>query len=183
MTAPALSPLDTVLLEREAADVLRYHTQRTLRQQSIGAHSFGVMQLVLAADPECRKEVLVAAMRHDYAELSTGDVPAPAKRASAALQGALDDLERAHPHLAPHPGPFTSRELRILKWADTMELVLWCLEEHEMGNTLVDKVATLGMTWIRASAERCQEYCTPAARTITHQVIERMESLGLRSVQ
>lgn len=64
-----------------------------------------------------------------------------------------------------------------------MELVLWCLEEHEMGNTLVDKVATLGMTWILASAERCQEYCTPAARTITHQVIERMKSLGLHSVQ
>ena len=183
MTTPTLSPLDTVLLEREAADVLRYHTLRTLRQQSIGAHSFGVMQLVLAADPGCRKEVLVAAMRHDYSELFTGDVPAPAKRASAALQGALDDLERAQPHLAPHPGPFTSKELRLLKWADTMELVLWCLEEHEMGNTLVDRIATLGMTCIRASAERCQEYCTPAAHTFTHQVIQRMESLGLRSVQ
>ena len=183
MTAPALSPLDTVLLEREAADVLRYHTQRTLRQQSIGAHSFGVMQLVLAADPECRKEVLVAAMRHDYAELATGDVPAPAKRASAALQDALDDLERAQPYLAPHPGPFTAEELRLLKWADTMELVLWCLEEHEMGNTLVDKVAVLGMAWIQASAAQHRRHCTPAARTITHQVIERMESLGLRSVQ
>lgn len=183
MTTPALSPLAAVLLEREAADVLRYHTQRTLRQQSIGAHSFGVMQLVLAADPDCRKEVLLAVMRHDYAELATGDVPAPAKRASAALQGALDDLERAHPHLGPHPGPFTSEELRLMKWADTMELVLWCLEEHQMGNTLVGKVATLGMTWVRASAERCQEYCTPAARTITEQVIARMEGLGLRSIQ
>jgi 5'-deoxynucleotidase YfbR-like HD superfamily hydrolase len=142
VTTPTLSPLATVLLEREAADVLRYHTQRTLRQQSIGAHSFGVMQLVLAADPECRKEVLVAAMRHDYAELSTGDVPAPAKRASAALQGALDDLERAHPHLAPHPGPFTSRELRILKWADTMELVLWCIEGFHYSKQINQLIST-----------------------------------------
>ena len=35
-----------------------------------------------------------------------------------------------------------------MKWCDTMELVMWSMEERAMGNTHVDKCILNGMTWL-----------------------------------
>jgi 5'-deoxynucleotidase YfbR-like HD superfamily hydrolase len=143
-----MNSLTTVTLLRDAADVRRYHTRRVLREQTLGQHSFNVMMLIQHLDPWCRKELLLAAMHHDLPEYFTGDVPAPIKRMQPALAIAL---EQAEADLAPLFKDFNLSvyESRLLKFCDTLELVFWCLEEVDLGNTsnAVSEPLTNGLRW------------------------------------
>jgi 5'-deoxynucleotidase YfbR-like HD superfamily hydrolase len=117
------------------------------REQNLAAHSFGVAMLVQQVFPECRKELLLAVLHHDLPEYVTGDIPAPVKRASPAISVALEDLERGTAPLYQDFNLLPS-EASVLKWADLMELVLWCLEEVMLGNAYAMKQAKTGLTWL-----------------------------------
>lgn len=169
MSAPTLN---RVVLFRDAAAVKRYHTKRVLREQTLGAHSFDMLTLLLVVYPECRKEVMLACIHHDLPELITGDIPAPIKRADVMLAKRLDMLEVGIAHLYKDFN-LTEEEAAMLKWADRMELVLWCLEEYRLGNTFVGATIRRGMGWILAAGfhERC--------RGVTQAVEGEMIGMGL----
>ena len=135
-----------LLVLRDAAATERYHTKRTLRKQDLASHSFGVMQLLNHIWPECRKNLLLAGMFHDLPEYVTGDVPAPAKRNCPELATVLEEMEKG---TAPLYQDFnlTVAEEMALKWADTMELVLWCHEEVVMGNGYATETLKRGLEW------------------------------------
>jgi hypothetical protein len=135
-----------LLVLREAAAVKRYHTKRTLRTQELSAHSYSVMQLLHHVWPECRKELLLAGMFHDLPEMVTGDVPAPAKRNSPQLATILEEIEAGTGPLNPEFNLSVAEEL-VLRWADTMELCLWCMEEVIMGNSYCLHTASTGLKW------------------------------------
>jgi 5'-deoxynucleotidase YfbR-like HD superfamily hydrolase len=139
----------TVKLFRDASDVQRYHTHRTIRQQTVGQHSFGLMVLVRLLVPQARKEVFLAAMHHDLPEFMTGDIPAPIKREHPTLSVLMGEIEA---ELAPlyHDFGLTPGEERLLKWCDYMELVLWCVEEQNMGNRGIKPIIVKGLTWLSA---------------------------------
>jgi len=157
--------LTLVGLMRDAADVKRYHTHRVLRQQTIGAHSFNMLLLLDQVAPRARKEVFQAIMHHDLPELMTGDVPAPIKRLHPELkvmmQEAEEDLTPLYRELH-----LTVGEEQLVKFCDTMELVLWCLEEWQMGNRYVKACIVNGLTWL---------WETPV--TIGDSVVAQMELL------
>ena len=134
-------------LMRDAAAVKRYHTVRTLREQSVGAHTFGLMQLLNQVYPTARKEVFLAAMHHDLPELVTGDIPAPVKRQIPRMAVLLGEAERG---TAPLYQDFDLNgfEEAVLKWCDLMELVLWCLEELQLGNSYAVHPCTKGLQWL-----------------------------------
>lgn len=167
-----MKQLTEINLYRDAANVLRYHTKRTLRQQTVGAHTFDLMMLVQTVAPDCRKEVLLACMKHDLPELFTGDLPAPIKRADPELAMLLEAVERG---LYPLYEEFnlTEEEEALVKWADRMELVLWCLEEHHLGNKYVVDTIRRGMGWILAGRvpTGCQQ--------LTDDVVRELRSRGL----
>lgn len=147
-TVDAMSALEHACLMRDAAAVQRYHTVRTLRQQTLADHTFGVMMLIRHIYPDARREVYLAAMHHDLPEFVTGDMPAPAKAASPALAILLEEAERGTAPLYEEFG-LTPHEESVLKWCDYMELVLWCLEEVQMGNAYAGPPARKALTWLR----------------------------------
>lgn len=139
--------LEEISLLRDAGAVKRYHTQRTLREQTLATHSFGVMQLILHVDPEASGNLLRAAMFHDLPEYLTGDIPAPIKRNSPRLAVMLEEIEAGAGILAPR-WDLDQRETCLLKWADTMELLLFSLEELAMGNQYSALCIKHGIQWI-----------------------------------
>lgn len=145
-----MTPITENTLYRDAADVVRYHTKRTIRQQTVGHHSFNMLMLVQQVVPGCRKEVLLAIMHHDLPELKTGDIPGPIKRHHPQLGPLLDEIESGLAPLFKDCG-LTHEEEALVKWADRMEGCLWCLEEVRMGNTYLRRTAGKYMAWILSS--------------------------------
>lgn len=142
-----MTPFEHALVMREAGAVKRYHTVRTHRTQDLAAHTFGVLCLLTQVMPDCRKEVMLAVMHHDLPELITGDIPAPIKRVSPTLQVALEEVERGTAPLFYNTDHLTPLEAAAVKWCDTFELVLFCLEEIMMGNLMARSALRNGLVW------------------------------------
>lgn len=170
-------------LYRDAGAVKRYHVKRTHRTQTLAEHTFGMLMLVKQVT-EGRGEhglqslaiLYNAILHHDLPELMTGDVPAPIKRVHPALGPLMDSIEQdLYPLYREYT--LTQEEAALLKWADRMELVLWCLEEFRLGNSYVKPTVARGLGWILAS--HLPECC----RALTAEVIEDAQSLGIEPAQ
>lgn len=170
-----MNPLVEAKLYRDAGNVRRYHTQRTLRAQTVAEHSFGVCMLIRQVWPDCSRNLLFAAMHHDLPELMTGDIPAPAKRAHPQMDAYLEEFEASLHPLYFNTEYMSAEELATLKWADTMELVLWCLEEWRMGNHLsnIGDMVRRGLGWVLAKRVPL------CAQALTREVVDDAVSLGL----
>jgi 5'-deoxynucleotidase YfbR-like HD superfamily hydrolase len=122
-----------------AGQVTRYHTLITLRRQSVAEHVYGVLTyLNVLMDFQVPPGLAKAALLHDVAEVLTGDLPAPAKRALKSNGGGLalikmeEDLEAAY-GLTPHV-LLSLHETRMLKLADCLEGMRFCAQEVALGN-------------------------------------------------
>jgi len=166
-------------LYRDAGAVKRYHVKRTHRTQSIAEHTFGMLMLVKQVAPHIDKYMLYEAiLHHDLPELMTGDVPAPIKRVHPELGPLMDTIERdLHPLYSPILEGLTQEEAALLKWADRMELVLWCLEEFRMGNGYMKPTVARGLGWILAS------YMPACCRGLTDEVVADALSVGIEPAQ
>jgi len=131
---PATYPVVKFL--RRSARVRRYHTEAMVRDQSVGEHSYGVAWLCwLLSDRDPSAGLLMHALAHDAAEHTTGDIPSPVKRGSDMVRQHFDDAEQAAlTGVGIHLPPLTVEEADVLALADTLEGLLYTLEEIEMGN-------------------------------------------------
>jgi 5'-deoxynucleotidase YfbR-like HD superfamily hydrolase len=92
------------------------------------------------------------ALTHDLAESTTGDVPAPTKWRNSNLDGCLQVLEEQFNrvyHLY-QLNDLTEKERNIVKWADMLELVLYCEREVLRGNTFARPILDSGKLWIES---------------------------------
>jgi 5'-deoxynucleotidase YfbR-like HD superfamily hydrolase len=133
---------------RNGSSTLRWHTRRTIRQQTVADHSHGVALLVSELFPHASTNLYRAVLRHDLAEGFTGDIPATAKWANPELAHALQKVEVEWHTRTNTQILLTTGEACILKWCDMMELVLWCMEEASMGNAPMMDVARLGLNYL-----------------------------------
>lgn len=121
----------------------RWHTLDVHNRQDIGNHSFGVAWLCeLITRGSASKCLIMAALAHDLAEHIVGDIPSPAKRALG-ISKMFDEFEGKH--LAEAGVAFYGDELEldetaILKFADMLEGMMFCLRERKFGNRNVDIV-------------------------------------------
>lgn len=155
------------LILREAGAVRRLHTARTLRQQTLAEHSWGVAMLVLELMPSARATLLHWALTHDLHELETGDTPAPTKWKHPAIEDALRAAECAWDRCylsARHS--LSTAERQVFKWADMAELVAWTREELLLGNQLI-RLVYLHALWALRECPLPEE-CGDAARRILH---------------
>lgn len=167
-----MNPLVEATLYRDAGAVKRWHVKRTLRQQTVAEHTFGMLMLVKQVLQSVRKEVYDAILHHDLPELFTGDMPAPIKRAHPELGPMMDSIEQdLAPLYAEHN--LTVVEEAVIKWADRMDLVLWCLEEVRMGNSYCAVTAARGLGWIITS------YCPVFVEALTDEVLVEAAKLGI----
>ena len=129
------------------AEVRRYHTVTTLKEETVGHHSHGVALLCLQLDPQASRDLLYAALVHDLAEQHVGDVPSPAKR-SLGFADKLDELEQTLILSALGWVPdLTPAEQRTLKLADIAQGALKCAREIEIGNLRMELVFSRYMAY------------------------------------
>lgn len=125
----------------EAGEVIRFHAVPTITGQTVGHHSFGVAAILIAlgmmVDPEDRW-VVSNAILHDAAELITGDMPFTVKRSSPELKAHMDhmELQADMDHFLPQTR-LSHRQETLLKLADMLEGLRWCLVGHERGKHIV----------------------------------------------
>lgn len=120
----------------EGAAVKRFHTESVIREQTDGAHSFGVAWFCyLLTDGHPTVRLLLAALSHDLAERVTGDVPGPTKRVGH-IGAQLAGLEAIHLGKAGFSfGEFLSSEdVKILNLADRLDGMMYCIAERRLGN-------------------------------------------------
>jgi 5'-deoxynucleotidase YfbR-like HD superfamily hydrolase len=122
------------------AEVKRYHTLTTLQSETVGHHSHGVALLCLLLRPDASRALLIAALLHDLAEQSTGDIPSPAKR-ELGIGANLEQLEHSIMHGSGWSFPnLTAAEKRTLKLADLAHGALFCRREMQLGNLRMSDV-------------------------------------------
>lgn len=135
---------------RNGGAVLRYHARRTIGQQSVAEHSWGVaMMLYELCQPT---EVLLrAALSHDLAEYDTGDVPFTAKRMSVPFKDALVQLETEIDAKLGFMPLLEPEDLWLLKMADMLELCWYAVEQKRLGSNYCDEWFINGTVFISSS--------------------------------
>lgn len=124
-----------VEMTRQGGSIARYHTQPTIGVQNNAAHSFGVCNLVVwlcGGDPSV--ELLKAALFHDVAEQTTGDIPAPAKWLNPDLKKCLVPIEKEFEDKYGLTVNLSPNDCNVLKWADMLELLYYCRDQRNLGN-------------------------------------------------
>ena len=134
-----LSAYDKMLVLRAASHVKRWHTVTTLRQQDLASHSHGVAMLVWQVNPYASYNSIMAALTHDLPELATGDIPAHVKWADGDISQVLNQIEQRwlNAHGIKHHNNLSDTDRDVLKFCDSFELMLWCLEELRLGNQTI----------------------------------------------
>ena len=126
-----------------SGNVTRCHTLPTIKPQTVGAHTWRAMVILhwLYAPDYPPAHLTHALLVHDVPELATGDMPGDTKHANAALAAALERSENVF--LAQHGirTDITGDEQRVLGLCDRADLVMYCLDEAEMGNAVMLDVA------------------------------------------
>lgn len=125
--------------------VRRFHTQRTLLEDTVGHHSYNVASIIMVLRPDAPARLLRAALKHDAAEHKLGDVPAPAKRSFPDVVqphgavtsfrdffGAMEDQHSAAAGVCPEA--LNVDEKWLLKFADSIDGLRFCIQEMNMGN-------------------------------------------------
>lgn len=131
---------------RLAGEVARYHTWPHIKVQTVAAHSWHVIRILLAIWPEVPRHVIVEAIFHDVGEGFAGDSPFYAKRANPGLKTILDKMENdarlgmALPWGVVAPQALSDEEYKVLKVADLIEMWEHALHEIELGNVYGYKV-------------------------------------------
>ncbi len=126
---------------REAGDVTRLHTVRTVRHHTVAVHTYGAICIAveltqlngLGRDDALR--IFMSLLAHDAPELETGDVPAPVKRADPVVKQVYERLESdviIDYALAYEDLTGTARD--IAKAADCLDLGWAAVEERSLGN-------------------------------------------------
>jgi len=130
------SYVDTKMYDlRQSAMTRRCHTVPTIGHQTVGEHSFHVAMLVLEiTGGQPSMNLMKAALYHDLAETSTGDVPANTKWRSPLLKQKLEIMEEAFNRRHGLLVDLTKDEQQLLKWADSLELGFYCIDQLMYGN-------------------------------------------------
>lgn len=129
---------DKFLFMMEGGFTKRFHTVPTVREHTVGHHSFGVACLCyLLSNCEPSAKLLMAALSHDMAEQWMGDIPSPTKRALPTLKVMLDIHE--HEMLSKNGLDInlTVEEQDILKMADILDGLWNCCVERRLGNQAI----------------------------------------------
>lgn len=134
----------------QAGRITRYHTEPMITRQDVGNHTYGLMHIILAIEPDASADLFVAALEHDVPELATGDVPAPAKWYNPDLDKALRSAEQKFIDEYDVRTPaLNAYEYDVLKVADMAELVLHMVHEYSLGNRNAKKICIRGMHYLQ----------------------------------
>ena len=133
--------VEKIKLVREASDVQRLHTKRTIGEYSNGSHTFGMLALLRLLYPDAPSYLIWAIVEHDIPERLVGDIPSPAIRFGGFVD--KDKLWEAEEsvlagifdyHFFPGLEGQDAEAYRWLKGLDLLELFLFCKDQRRLGN-------------------------------------------------
>lgn len=165
--------LERIIAMRNGGQVRRYHVARTVKIQTVADHSHGVACIICAAFDTPSLDLVRAALFHDLAEAVTGDVPATAKWLNPGLErelGYVEDTFNERYRLTPL---LSEEEVRILKAADMLELMLWNMEDYQMGNEYANEIVERAFTYL---TDNFQSY-PPPIQGLIGEVIARWRDM------
>lgn len=145
--------LNRIRIAREAGNVKRYHTSELLKEEKVGQHTFNMLNiLMIVAERNLSRSLLMAAIAHDMGEYATGDIPSPVKKLEPGLRDKLNELEdeamrRAHTGFYP---ALTDWEYKLLKFSDNLDGLLKVTDELRMGNRTVHWIGVNYLKYLRA---------------------------------
>lgn len=133
-------------------DCERFHTHKTIRTETVHHHTAIVAHFATLLTPRewdigSKYRIMCAVLTHDLGEGSNngggvcaaGDSPSPAKRAVPGLKEACDKYET---FLLADDGvetlALTTWEYAVLKLADNMAGLVFCIQERWLGNKLAE---------------------------------------------
>ncbi len=162
----------------------RYHTVHTLKEQDIAAHSFGVAWLCeLITEGMASKNLIMAALAHDLAEHIVGDIPSPAKRALgiSEMYGKFEADYLSSAGVGHYIEQLTAPEANILKFADMLDGMMFCVRERRLGNKNIDIVYARFNSYIWELVEKFKVLVVPTyvlmAANITKAINKEWEDL------
>ncbi len=131
-----------LLLASRAQNVKRWHTIDTIKTPTVGAHSARVMEILIylggALFKPITKELLMYALRHDYAESYLGDIP---RRVSTEeIKTLISKKEEEWLKCNGFEVSLLAFEKELFIIADKMEALLFCMQELAMGNNSIDRI-------------------------------------------
>lgn len=152
---------DLINAVMEGGVVKRYHTEDTLENQSVAAHSFGVAWFVfLLHDNLPTASLLMAALSHDLAEKRTSDV-SRVTRNHGTIDAQLRELEQVFDREFQLDFDINEEQQRILNLADRCEALAFCIRERRKGNSNV--VPIFGRYFSKATPTTSREYSVVSA--------------------
>jgi len=119
---------------REGSQVERAHTVKHIGEYTVGQHSHGVALIILALHPDPSADLIRAALLHDLHEVHTGDIPMFAKTED------FRKLEENTQAQIETDVTLSDEDALWLRAADSLDLLLWCREQTEMGNKNVARI-------------------------------------------
>lgn len=144
-----ITQLNRIQPLRKAGYIKRYHTVPTVGDsQTVSAHSWGVATLINEIWPDATKQVLLASLYHDVAEVLIGDMPATVKWKYAEFASALEKVEAEAEQELDLEFALSLREKRQLKIADMLELMLYAGEQVKIGNMHFKEVLSNGKEYL-----------------------------------
>ncbi len=155
---------------RQGGYVKRFHTVPTIGDQSVGEHSFQLCLILLSlTNGEASANLLKSALYHDLPEVETGDIPATIKWRHPTLDYTLKELELKFITLYGLSVELTAQEVILLKFADMLELIQYCLDQLAMGNMNMYPIAMRGIQYLSKMGEVSMN-CTEALRDVTNRL-------------
>lgn len=148
---------ERVAQKREAGHVERWHLVPHIGHQDVAAHSWQATMLLLELYPKASRRLIVYMLNHDVTERWIGDIPANAKGLFPGIATGVADAEKelVEKRSLEDAGKLNSAERCWVRAIDALELVLWCREQHAMGNIMTDNAMHEVEHWIMT------EECVP----------------------
>ena len=127
-----------LVVQLSAGRIKRYHTHPIIGEQTVGDHTYGLVQILRhITEDGCSKNLMIAALDHDVLEFFTGDIPHPAKRMFPELKQVLDEIEKsaADVNNMVEYSNLGEGEKLMLHCADLLEMGFYGAYQIKMGNT------------------------------------------------
>lgn len=118
------------IFHRQAGQVKRWHTELTLREQTISDHVYNVMRIFYWVWGPPTQEQFIELITHDIEEREMGDWPHWIA-ARPIINEIKDNLEHAIRDAAGIPQTETSNAVKICDWIEAIEFMV---QEYELGN-------------------------------------------------
>lgn len=119
--------------------VKRYHTLDTLKENTVGQHTFNMLIIADAVYKRAPPPTLMQAiLYHDLHEVYTGDTPFYTKRDNPAFNNTLKELEHLINVRMSTCTSLTIEEGCILRFIDILEAISFLVDERMLGNVGVN---------------------------------------------